>query len=363
MRFIPTFCLKEGMLLGKSIYNKNGSLLLREGTPIKEQYIAKVIELDIQGVYIDDEISKGINVKNVINDELRFNTVNKIKDIFIDIEKDSQSLDAHISAANMQVENMIDELIENKNVMVNMVDIKSFDEYTYHHSVNVCILSIIMGISLDLTKDELTCLGMGALLHDIGKVFIHQDLLNKVEKLTTEEFAIMKEHSMDGYRYIKSKFDFPYQTNLGVLQHHEKFDGSGYPLGKAGEEISIFGRIIAVADVYDALVSNRYYKKALLPSEAMEYIMGGAGAHFDFDVVNIFIRKVAAYPLGTCVRLSNGSKGIVVENFPDASTRPKIRLIHNDIDRQEQEGQEEQYINLRDDFTSTNLTIKEIVNM
>lgn len=359
---MPTFCLKEGMLLGKSIYNKNGSLLLREGTPIKQQYISKVIELDIQGVYIDDEISRGIEIENVINNELRLNTVGKIKDIFIDIQKDSQNLDSNISQANMQVENMIDELIENKNVMVNMVDIKSFDEYTYHHSVNVCVLSIIMGISLGLTKDELSSLGMAALLHDIGKVFINQDLLNKVERLTTEEFDEMKKHSMSGYQYIKMKFDFPYQTNIGVLQHHEKYDGTGYPQGKSGEDISIFGRIIAVADVYDALVSNRYYKKALLPSEAMEYIMGAAGAHFDFEVVNVFLQKVAAYPLGTCVKLSNGSKGIVVENYPDASTRPKIRLIHHDIN-EDQGQEEEQFINLRDDFSSINLTVKEIVNI
>lgn len=360
MRFMPTFCLKEGMILGKSIYNKNGSLLLQEGTPIKEQYISKVIELDIQGVYIDDEISRGINVESVINEELRLKTVGKIKDIFIDIQNNSKNLDTNISEASIQVEKMIDELIENKNVMINMVDIKSFDEYTYHHSVNVCVLSIIMGIALGLTTDDLSRLGMAALLHDIGKVFINQDLLNKVEPLTEEEFDIMKQHSMSGYEYIKTKFDFPYQTNIGVLQHHEKYDGSGYPQGKAGEEISLFARIIAVADVYDALVSNRYYKEALLPSEAMEYIMGGAGLHFDFKVVNIFIRKVAAYPLGTCVKLSNGAKGIVVENYPDASTRPKIRLIHNNTSEDQDEYR---YINLRDDFNSTNLTIKEVLNI
>ncbi|HHX60080.1 MAG TPA: HD-GYP domain-containing protein [Epulopiscium sp.] len=360
MRFIPTFCLQEGMLLGKSIYNKNGSLLLREGSNIRQQYISKVIELDIQGLYVEDELSRGIEVESVINEELRLNTVEKIKDIFIDIQKESSNLSKNMSMANTYVEDMIEELINNKHVMVNMVDIKSFDEYTYHHSVNVCVLSIIIGISINLTQEELSSLGMAALLHDIGKVFINQELLNKVAPLTVEEFEVMKEHPMNGYKYMKSTFDFPFQTNLGVLQHHEKYDGTGYPQNKAGEEIFLFGRIIAIADVYDALVSNRYYKKALLPSEAMEYIMGGAGTHFDFELVNVFIRKVAAYPLGTCVKLSNGVEGIVVENYPDASTRPKIKLIEKD---NKENNKEEHYINLKNDFDNTNLTIIEIINI
>ncbi len=358
MRFIPTFCLKEGMLLGKSIYNKNGSLLLREGMPIKENYISKVIELEIQGVYVEDELSKGIEVCNVINDELRFKTVDKIKDIFSDIQKGSSNLGDNISMVTLNVEKMIDELLENKHVMINIIDIKSFDEYTYHHSVNVCVLSLVIGIAVGLSKEELSNLGVAGLLHDIGKVFINQDLLNKVDPLTREEFDIMKEHSMSGYKYIKTKFEFPYQSNIGVLHHHEKYDGTGYPQSKVGEEISLFGRIIAIADVYDALTSNRSYKKALLASEAMEYIMGGAGAHFDFELVNVFVRKVAAYPLGTCIRLSNGIRGIVVENFAHAPTRPKIRLI----DLKDENG-EDMYINLSNDFDNMNVTIQEIINI
>ncbi len=330
MRLIPVFCLKEGMILGRSIYNKNGSLLLKEGSEIKEQYISKVTELDIQGLYVNDELSKDIEIETIINDELRLNTIGKIKDIFIDIEKNSPSLDDNISVASSLVDNMVEELIENRNVMVNMLDIKSFDEYTYHHSVNVCIFSVIIGISLELNQETLTNLGMAALLHDIGKVFINKELLNKSEPLNNEEFEIMKEHSMNGYRYMKERFHFPATTYVGVLQHHEKYDGSGYPHGRAHNEISLFARIIAVADVYDALVSNRPYKRAMLPSEAMEFIMGGAGTHFDFDLVKIFTEKVAAYPLGTCVRLSNGDKGIVIENFPDASTRPKIRVVNDE---------------------------------
>ena len=213
-----------------------------------------------------------------------------------------------------------------------------------------------MGIANRFNKNELYKLAMGALLHDFGKVFINQDLLNKKEKLTEEEVKIMKAHSIDGYRYLKSNYDVPIKSYIAVLDHHEKYDGTGYPNGKVGESISLFGRIVAIADGYDALTSDRPYKKATLPANAIEYIMGGASTHFDFNLVNIFIKKVAAYPIGTCVRLNNGLVGIVIENFSDASTRPKIRILNDD-------NRKNYHINLKDDFQKNNLTIVDIVNM
>ena len=356
MRYIPTFCLQEGMLLGKSIYSKNGALLLKEGLIIKEQYISKVIELGIQGVYIEDHISKDIEIENVINDELRLETVRKIKDLYIEVEQGSDNIESSISTMNMLVEDIVDELMNSKHVIVNMIDIKLFDDYTFFHSVNVAILSIIMGIALDLNKEELKNLGMGALLHDIGKVFIHKDCLNKQGKLTDDEFEQMKKHPVEGYRHIRANFNIPLHASLGVLQHHEKYDGTGYPHQKAGTDISLFGRIIAIADVYDAITSERPYRKGILPSKAMEYIMGGSGYHFDFELISIFISKVAAYPVGTCVKLSNGMIGIVVENYSDASTRPKIRLIGK-------KNEETRYINLKEDFRNNNLTIVEMVDI
>ena len=355
MRFIPTFCLREGLILGKSIYNNLGGLLLKAGSEIKGPYIEKVIELGFQGLYIDDDISKDIEVENVISDELRLETISKLKNMFMNA-KNNKSIDKNMKEISSMTEEMVDELISNRNLMVNMVDIKSFDNYTFYHYVNVAVLSIIMGISLNLNKNELYKLGMGALLHDIGKVFINQDLLNKEEELTEAEFEIMKSHSINGYRYIKSNFDVPVTSYIAVLDHHERYDGTGYPNKKVGENISLFGRIIAIADVYDALTSDRPYKKSTLPADAIEYIMGGPGTHFDFDFENIFIKKVSAYPIGTCVKLNNGIIGIVVENYSDSSTRPKIRVLNSCSEK-------DVYVNLRDDMNSSNLTIVDIVNM
>lgn len=355
MRFIPTFCLRDGLILGKSLYNNSGALLLKEGSEIKGPYIEKILELGFQGVYIDDGISRDIEIQNVISDELKLKSVAKIKNMFMNIENDKPN-DNNIKDIGHIVENMIDELISNRNLMVNMIDIKSFDDYTFFHSVNVAALSIIMGISLNLNKNELYKLGVGALLHDIGKVFINKELLNKEGKLTEGEFEIMKSHSLKGYKYIKSSYDIPIKSYIATLDHHEKYDGTGYPNNKVGKDISLFGRIIAIADVYDALTSDRPYRKACLPSDVIEYIMGGPGTHFDFELVNIFIKKVAAYPVGTCVKLNNGLVGIVVENFSDSCTRPKIKLLNKN-------SKEYTYINLRDNIANQNLTITDIVNI
>lgn len=355
MRFIPAFSLREGLILGKSIYNNFGGLLLKEGSEIKQPYIEKILELGFQGLYIDDDISKDIEIENVISDELKLKSISKLKNMFMNIDKGS-STDKDIKEIGNIAEDMVEELIVNRDLMVNMVDIKSFDDYTFFHSVNVAVLSIIMGIALNLNKSDLYKLAMGALLHDVGKVFINQDLLNKKGKLTDEEFEIMKSHSINGYRYIKSNFNVPVRSYIAVLDHHEKWDGTGYPNNKLGEDISLFGRIIAIADVYDALTSDRPYKKSSLPANVIEYIMGGPGSHFDFDLVNIFIKKVAAYPVGTCVKLNNGVIGIVVENYSDSSTRPKIRVLNSP-------SEEYTYINLRDDINSNNLTIIDVVNI
>ncbi|WP_207651160.1 HD-GYP domain-containing protein [Desulfonispora thiosulfatigenes] len=347
--------MREGQILGKSLYNNYGGLILKEGSKIKGPYIKKIMELGFQGLYIIDDISQDIEIKNVISDELKLESIAKIKNMFMNIEN-KNPIDKDMNNISNIAKNMADELVSNKHLMVNMIDIKSYDNYTYYHSVNVAVLSIIVGISSHLNRDELYKLAMGALLHDVGKIFISHNILNKNDKLTNEEFEIIKSHSTTGYKYLKSNFDVPIKSYIAALDHHEKYDGTGYPKNKVGENISLFGRIIAIADVYDALISDRPYRKSILPANAIEYIMGGCDTHFDFNLVNLFIKKVAAYPIGTCVKLNNGLIGIVVENFSDASTRPKIRILNKNDGKPN-------YINLRDDFRNNNLTIIDVVNM
>jgi HD-GYP domain-containing protein (c-di-GMP phosphodiesterase class II) len=178
-------------------------------------------------------------------------------------------------------------------------------------------------------KDQLCDLGFAAILHDIGKVFVKKEILSKESALDDAEFEEMKHHPSLGYDYIKKVSKVSNASKIGILHHHEKFGGGGYPDNLMEEAISLYGRIIAIADVYDAMTSDRPYRKGIIPSEVIEYIMGCSNTLFDPDLVNLFIRKIAPYPIGTTVNLSNGLTGIVVENYESFSMRPKLRIFRN----------------------------------
>lgn len=355
MRFVPTYCLREGMILGDNLYNNYGDLMLSSGTVLTREYVRSIERLKYNGVYIDDDISKDIEIINVINDSVRAQTVKGIKDVFIHCEK-GKDVKQDFRDAKLQIENIVDQIFANKNLMVNMIDMKVFDDYTYYHSVNVAVLSIVLGVALDMDREELCNLGFAALMHDIGKVFINKDLLNKNGMLTTAEFEEIKTHSLLGCNHIKKGYGVSNSSYMGILDHHEKYDGGGYPNNLKGNRISWYGRIISVADVYDALTSDRPYRKAMLPSDAMEYIMASTGTLFDPKVVEIFVRKIAPYPIGTCVRLSNGLTGIVLENYESLCLRPRIRIFMD-----ENEMQIEAYELDLADHDSLNITVVEIV--
>lgn len=355
MRFVPANCLREGMKVGKTLYGRNEERLLNAGTTLTNRYIKSIIDLKISGLYIDDEISKDIEIQNVISEELRNETMKSLKSLFRSVEKNSSAI--NMDSISCKVENIVEELILNRHMLVNMIDLKGFDNYTYAHSVNVAVLSIIIGISMRLNRSELTKLGLGAMLHDIGKVFIDKELINKPGKLTKKEFDNLKRHSKLGYDYVRDKFQLPVKSYIAILDHHERYDGTGYPNQKTGDDISSFGKMVALADVYDALTSERPYRKALPPSEAMEYIMGNGQVHFDPELVKIFSKRIAPYPVGTLVKLSNGMAGLVVENYESCCLRPRIRVI-------KENGKPVRIfeINLKDDLKFMNVTIVGIDN-
>ncbi len=355
MRFVPTYCLREGMILGDNLYNNFGDLMLARGTLLTKEYVKSIVRLQYNGVYIEDDISKDIQIINIINDSVRAQTVKGIKDVFIHCEKGSYEVKTDLKSAKLQIENIVDQIFANKHLMVNMIDMKVFDDYTYYHSVNVAVLSIVLGVAMDMDREELCNLGFAALLHDIGKVFVNIDILNKQGKLTPSEFEEIKTHSLLGCNHIKKGYGVSNSSYMGILDHHEKYDGGGYPNNLKGEHISWYGRIISVADVYDALTSDRPYRKAMLPSDAMEYIMASTMIQFDPKIVEVFIKKIAPYPIGTCVKLSNGLVGIVVENYEDLCMRPRVRIFMDrgkDVDPYE--------IELAD-YQSLNITVVEIV--
>ena len=201
--------------------------------------------------------------------------------------------------------------------------IKISDEYTFKHSVDVAAISMMIGREYGLSKDEIHQLGITGLLHDVGKAKIPNEILNKPGKLTKEEFEIIKNHSLYGFEILREKDSFSPIILDGVLHHHEKMNGAGYPDCQKEGEISLFSRILSVADIFDALVTRRPYKGPISGREAMEMILA-LGEELDNKIIQSFIESVILYPVDSIVELSNGEMAKVVENNKRYPTRPKV---------------------------------------
>lgn len=328
MRYVSIDNLKEGMVLGKTLFGGSGQILLTTNSLIKKEYLVRIKSLGYAGVYIKDDFSEGIEIQEFISPEIKVATIKKLKDIYAaDAENNTKVIGSSIKDMKGIVSNIVDDIISNKEVLINVMDLKVYDDYTYYHSINVAVLSVAIGIGIGLNRETLNALGISALLHDIGKKFVSKDILEKKGKLTSEEFDVIKEHSRNGFTYIRENFNLSAVSNVAILEHHERYDGTGYPVGKNGESITAFARILAVVDVYDALTSKRPYHEPMLPHLALKYIEDESGKLFDPHVANILIKRIAPYPVGMEVELSNGYKGIVMKNYEDISHRPLIKVM------------------------------------
>lgn len=348
MRLVPIECVREGSMLARTLFDDDGRILLKEGVKLTSSIIKRISSIKIYSVYIIDEYSNK-EIEDVIKPELRQKAITKLKETFLNIEKfvplsktsetpSKAQLNTFIKEREaifnsiLDVSNsLLEEITSKKNVLVNLVDIKSMDNYTYQHCVNVAVLSLILGIRLNLNKKELRDLCIGALIHDIGKILTPKSILLKEGGLTDSELVIMREHTTKGYEYAKNIPEISAMSRAITIQHHERYDGSGYPHKKKGKNIHKFGRIVAIADVYDALTSDRPYRRALSPSEALEYIMAGGSTQFDFDMVKTFAQIIVPYPEGTLVALSTGEFAVVEEIFQNYPLRPKVKIIKSNI--------------------------------
>lgn len=340
MRLVPIEYVKTGSFLAQPLYNGSGQVLLYEGASLTDRLIFKIKEAGFSSIYINDKDSrKEVIIKDIIKPEIRQKAVMSIKRFYetiaiVDKNANGKVINSQLenTVSNLKsiVTSIVDDVFSQKDTMVQLVDIKNIDSYTYSHSVNVGVLSLILGISYGLNRNDLYDLTLGALLHDVGKMFVPEDLIKKPGKLTTEEFEVMKEHSLRGYTYMRDELNINAKSRIIALQHHEKVDGSGYPYNLEGDEINLFAKITTIADVYDALTSDRAYKKAVPVHEAIEYIMGGCGSSFDYELVSCFIKKIVPYPIGTFVKLSNNAVGVVEGVSSDFPLRPTVQVIKED---------------------------------
>lgn len=304
---------KPGMVLAYSLFDSLGRTLIGVGCELTSEYIEKLEEYGFCGMYICDELSEDIEVEPIISLELRTKGLKCV-----------QNLD--VEGCKGVASQMVKEIMNKGTLSLDMTDLRSYDDYTFAHSVNVAVIACVIGVGMEMTEEELQILVTAGLLHDLGKLSIPQEILNKPGRLTQEEYEIMKSHARLSYELVQERWDISAQVKTAILHHHENVDGSGYPEGIGEEKQTIYTKILHVADVYDALISQRPYKSGYSPYEATEYLMGGCGIMFDRECVSVLLKYVPLYPKGTYVNLSDGRKGLIYENNGEHNLRPVIKL-------------------------------------
>lgn len=320
----PVTELKPGMKLAKDVLLQDGRLLLLAGFTVKPLYIRKLKSFNVQFVYIEDG---PYNAEEEYTEEKLYREAHStIRKVF-SLVRDNKSAD--LTDVKRTVSEITQMIISDERVLLQLTGVRDIDNYTFLHSVDVCIYSIILGKKLGFSNDQLLALGMGAILHDIGKCKIPLSILQKPGKLTDSEFGEMRHHTVYGCEIIKNVYGLDSRVANVAYQHHEKWDGTGYPLGIKSEAIEPFSRIVAIADIYDALTADRVYKKKVLPHIAAEYIKDNAGKLFDPYIVDLFISNIAVYTEGTIVLLNTGEVGIVLKTEKSSCDRQKLKIISN----------------------------------
>lgn len=375
MRLVPLGGVKIGSTVARTIYDENGRILLKNGVELTESLIEKLKTNEVLGVYIFDHYSQG-EIKDVIRPELRNRAIKEVKTVFqavrMQVEQSIREMEANRSNMNKRLKkmvdqkyldrldnvigDMIDELTHNKDAMVGLVDIKNMKSFVYQHSIQVTILSLLIGVAMHMDGNMLKELAIGAMLHDIGLTFLDKKLIIYSSDFTEEEEKQYRQHCELGHDFIKENTFLHVASRMGILQHHEEYNGMGYPLGLSEDQIHLNARIIAVANDYDKMTSG-VMKYMVQPNEAIEYIMGnaGKGRKYDFEIANLFVRRVLPYPLGSYVILSTGQKAVVHAVNASHPLRPVVKVMDGTLDYDELP-----MINLLDN-DCLNITIKTLI--
>lgn len=333
MRIVPTELIPHDAILADTLYTLDGRVLLKEGAKLTPRMIEKINANSIFTVYIHDEHSD-VEINRMIDPHLRHQGMMLIREIFdaagnrnTQGEWMPKSIFEYIDDLNKLIDDALYDLSSAKDAQLEYIDIKNVDNYLYSSAFNTAILSVLIGWEAGLGNEMIRHLFTGAIFHDIGMALIDPEITYKRGELTTEEKMEILMHPKKGHAYLKEHAFLSAYVKAIAFQHHEHLDGTGYPSRLNGETIHQLAQIVGIADIYDAMTSDRPYRRALAATEAIEYIMGGAGRHYDMNMVNIFVRKINPYPTGSLVKLNTGQVAVVdlvPKGFP---LRPDIRII------------------------------------
>ncbi|WP_240256596.1 HD-GYP domain-containing protein [Ferdinandcohnia quinoae] len=330
---------QSGSKLGKTIFHEDGRVLLAQGVKLTDTLIHSLKKMSIYTVYIEDEASTGIEIVDSIPEELRAEAVNVINDGLNSIAKlkdDKPNIqnmmrsDRAIRGFKKIFKEIHKCLNDNRAALNLLAATKIHENHVYTHSLNVTIYACQLAIANGLPLKDIEEIGLGAMLHDLGKLYIPSEILNKPGKLTEEEFEMMQSHSELGFDILRKIHEIPLPVSHCALQHHERIDGTGYPRRLKGDEIHKYAKLLSVADVFDAVTSHRVYRPPMLPHEALELLFAGNGTQFEHRQVQLFKESIAVYPPGLTVKLNDGRTGIVSKYNFYAVGRPEIRIIKDE---------------------------------
>lgn len=369
MRHVSLDSVEPGQVLAKGIYSSDGRTLLNSGVQLTVGMINKLRRIGVTMLYVQDSQFQDIKIQDVVSDETRRESLTNISHAFQCVQEGKNFDSKKISHT---VGNIVDEILRNRNVLLHLSDIRTFDNQLFVHSLNVCIMSAVIGAGMGLGTNQLRDLAVGALLHDIGKApegIRDEETANEPTKGKKEEGGLAsstldkeanslnekqeediasllskqpvhtgQEHTWKGFNLLRKRHEVSVVAAHVALQHHEHIDGSGYPRKLSGDDIHPFAKIVAVADYYDNLISPLTGEPIYRPHEACEHIMGLTNTWFDHNTVIHFLRSIAIYPTGTSVKLSTGDIGVVAQQHKGLPARPVIRVIKGGNFQSDEEG-------------------------
>ena len=325
MRKVDLPMILPDMRLGKPIYHYN-QLLLAAGINNISRFSESLLNLGITSIYVEDDISEDIEITDAISDATRLKCKDALQEAIIHFRTQGSFDMCSISEATNL---LIDEMLLRPDVLVCLNDIATTDDSTLVHSINTTVFSLLIGQQLKLSTIELKSLAEGTILHDIGKTLIDPKVLYKTGVLNNDELEIVKQHTIAGYELLKTNPLLTELSRIISLQHHERLDGSGYPYGLTDKQIHPFSKIVAIADMYDALTAERCYRKSLTNYQAYKILAKESTVKLDANLLGLFLKNIAIYPNGTLVNLSDGTRGIIKRQNSGIPFSPIVMVLNN----------------------------------
>lgn len=326
MKQLPHNQLEPGMVLAETVYAADRRVLLAEGTKLTSELIKRLEEMGVTQVGINDKDTVAVDPDDILINRVHIEAL-RVLGHFLPADIFGERL-GEVKERYDVVSQVLEKIIKDKKVSSLYLDLRTADDNTLDHSITVCVLSLILGAVLQMSEDRLALLGTAAIVHDIGKKAVPQEVLEKREVLTPPELLVIQEHTQHGYRILRER-GFDVAVARVALYHHERWDGSGYMSKLTAENIDLSSRIVAVADAYDDLTRGLTYKQKYLPHEAMEFLYGTGNIYYDARVIKAFTGNICAYPLGSIVKLSTGETGIVINVQKTMAPRPIVKIFYD----------------------------------